>query len=73
MRKIGLTGEQEKEVLLADMDDLSMPGVLVEVLYFSNQQDLKIFSSPDFINSVSRSFRDSILNLRDALENEDPL
>ncbi len=73
LRKIGLTGEQEKEALLADMDDLSMPGVLVEVLYFSNQQDLKIFSSPDFINSVSQAFRDSILAFRDILENENPL
>ncbi len=72
-RKIGLTGEQEKEALLADMDDLSMPGVLVEVLYFSNQQDLKILSSPDFINSVSQAFRDSILAFRDILENESPL
>lgn len=73
LRNMGLTGEQGKEALLADMDDLSMPGVLVEVLYFSNQQDLAIFSNPNFINSVSQAFRDSILTLRDVLENEDIL
>ncbi len=73
LRKVGLTGEREKEALLADMDDLSMPGVLVEVLYFSNQQDLKTFSNPGFISYVSRSFRDSILNFRGVLANENPL
>jgi len=70
LRNMGLTGEQEKEVFLADMDDLSMPGILVEVLYFSSQQDLQTLSKPGFINSVSRSFRDSILTIRNVLTSE---
>ncbi len=69
LESIGLSGEQNKEAFLADMDDLSMPGVLVEVLYFSNRQDQIILSRPDFINSVSRAFCDSILGLRDVLRN----
>lgn len=70
LRNIGLTGQQEKEAFLAQMDDLSMPGILVEVLYFSSQQDLKTLSKPGFIDSVSRSFRDSILTIRDVLTNK---
>lgn len=73
LRNMGLTGQQEKEVFLADMDDLSMPGILVEVLYFSSQQDLKTLSKPAFTNSVSRSFRDSILAIRDVLTRKSQL
>lgn len=73
LRNMGLTGQQEKEVFLANMDDLSMPGILVEVLYFSSQQDLKTLSKPAFINSVSRSFRDSILAIRDVLTRKSQL
>ena len=73
LKGIGLSGKQHKEVFLADMDNLSMPGVLVEVLYFSNRQDRTILSRPDFINSVSRAFCDSILGFRDVLRNENAL
>ena len=67
---IGLTGEQYKEVFLAAMDDLSMPVVLVEILYLSNSQDLKIISRPDFIYSVSQALTDSILAFKSFSENE---
>lgn len=73
LKNLGLSGEQDKEVFLADMDNLSMPGVLVEVLYFSNAKDLKVLSSSDFINSVSRVFCDSILVLRDTLREKSTL
>ena len=73
LRKIGLTGEQDKEVFLADMNNLSMPGILVEVLYFSNPQDRTFLSSPDFVNSVSRAFCDSILALRNVMKDENAL
>jgi N-acetylmuramoyl-L-alanine amidase len=74
LRGMGLEGEQEKECFLAVMDGLSMPGVLVEVLYLSNPQDLTILNSrPDFIDSVSQSFCDSILAIRSALEDKSNL
>ncbi len=66
---IGLTGEESKEAFLADMGNLSMPGVLVEVLYLSNPQDLMIISRPDFISSVSQAFADSILAFKTFMEN----
>ena len=52
------------------MDDLSMPVVLVEILYLSNSQDLKIISRPDFIYSVSQALTDSILAFKSFSENE---
>ena len=61
LEDIGLTGEQYKEVFLAGMDSLSMPGVLLEILYLSNPQDRVIISRPDFIDSVSKALSDSIL------------
>lgn len=64
LESVRLTGKQVKEVSLAFMDNLSMPGVLVEVLYLSNPQDLRMLSMPDFIDSVSQSLCDSILNFR---------
>jgi N-acetylmuramoyl-L-alanine amidase len=70
LKSIGLTGEQEKEVFIAAMDNLSMPGVLVEVLYLSSDQDLKILSMPDFIDSLSQSFCNSLLAFRAELEDE---
>jgi N-acetylmuramoyl-L-alanine amidase len=73
LKNSGLTGEQDKEVFLAGMDNLSMPGVLVEVLYFSNRDDQIILSSPAFINSVSRAFCDSILVVRNILRDENAL
>ncbi len=66
---IGLTGEEPKEAFLADMDSLSMPGILVEVLYLSNPQDLMIISRADFINSVSQALADSILAFSAFMEN----
>lgn len=68
LRSEGLTGEEDKEAFLAVMDNLSMPGVLVEVLYLSNPQDLTILSRPDFIDSVSQVLCDSILAFRGDLE-----
>jgi N-acetylmuramoyl-L-alanine amidase len=68
-----LKGEQDKEAFLAVMDNLSMPGVLLEVLYLSNPQDLVIISRPDFIGSVSQALRDSILAFRSALEDKGDL
>ena len=68
LKGMGLTGEQEKEAFLAVMDNLSMPGVLVEVLYLSNPQDLIILSRPDFIDSVSQALCDSVLALKADLE-----
>ena len=69
LKNMGLTGgEQEKEAFLAVMDNLSMPGVLVELLYLSNPQDLIILSRPDFIDSVSHALCDSVLALRTVLE-----
>lgn len=69
LEDIGLTGEEPKEAFLADMDSLSMPGILVEVLYLSNPQDLIIISRPDFINSVSQALADSILAFKAFMEN----
>ncbi len=69
LEDMGLTGEEPKEAFLADMDNLSMPGILVEVLYLSNPQDLMIISRPDFINSVSQALADSILAFRAFMEN----
>lgn|GEM_PF-824101 len=68
LRSEGLTGEEDKEAFLAVMDNLSMPGVLVELLYLSNPQDLIILSRPDFIDSVSQVLCDSILAFRADLE-----
>jgi N-acetylmuramoyl-L-alanine amidase len=69
LEDIGLKGEEPKEAFLADMDNLSMPGVLVEVLYLSNPQDLMIISRPDFIGSVSQALADSILAFQAFMEN----
>jgi N-acetylmuramoyl-L-alanine amidase len=66
----GLTGEEHKEAFLAVMDNLSMPGVLVEVLYLSNPQDLVILSRPGLIDSVSQVLCDSIVAFRSVLEDE---
>ena len=68
LRNTGLTGEQHKEAFLAAMDNFSMPAVLVEILYLSNPQDLKIISRPDFIDSVSQALCDSILAFRSFLQ-----
>ena len=68
LKDMELTGEEEKEAFLAAMGNLSMPGVLVEVLYLSNPQDLITLSGPDFINSVSRSLCDSVLAFKSVLE-----
>ncbi len=69
LEDIGLKGEEPKEAFLADMDNLSMSGILVEVLYLSNPQDLMIISRPDFINSVSQALADSILAFQAFMEN----
>jgi N-acetylmuramoyl-L-alanine amidase len=73
LKNMDLVGEPYKEAFLAHMDDLLMPGALVEVLYFSNPKDRSILSKPDFINSVSRAFCDSIIALRDILADENAL
>ena len=70
LKGIGLTGEEPKEAFLADLDNLSMPGILVEVLYLSNPQDLMIISRPDFINSVSQALADSILAFKAFMEDK---
>ena len=70
LKKAGLSGTQTKGVPLADMSNLSMPGVLVEILYLSNPQDMVILSRPDFADSVSRALCDSILTIKSILEDK---
>jgi len=70
LKDMGLPGQPDKEAFLAGMDSLSMPGVLVELLYLSNQQDLLIFSSPGFIDSVSRAICDSIISFKSAVKDK---
>lgn len=65
---IGLSGEHSKEVSLAVMNNLTMPGVLMELLYLSNPQDLTILSSPEFMDSVSRVLCESILAFKAEVE-----
>jgi N-acetylmuramoyl-L-alanine amidase len=69
LEDIGLKGEEPKEAFLADMGNLSMSGILLEVLYLSNPQDLMIISRPDFIDSVSQALADSILAFQAFMEN----
>lgn len=56
------TGGKCKYAPLAIMDGLFMPGVLLEVLYLSNPDDLNVLSNPDFIDSLSLALCDSILS-----------
>ena len=73
LRDLQLTGGRDKEAFLAVMDDLSMPGVLVEILHLSNPEDLVILSKRDFIDSVSRSLCNSIMAFRNVLVDESAL
>jgi N-acetylmuramoyl-L-alanine amidase len=61
---------QPKEVPLASISELSMPGVLVEILYLSNPQDMVFLSRQDFVESVSQALCDSILTFRSILEDK---
>jgi len=70
LKEIGLPGMEAKEVPLAGMNDLAMPGVLVEILYLSNPQDLVILSQQNFVDSVSRALCNSILKYRGVLEDK---
>jgi len=70
LESIGLTGEQDREVSLAFMDNLSMPGILVEVLHLSSPQDLSILSRPGFVDSVSQALIESILTFRSVMEDD---
>ncbi len=70
LKSMKLAGEQNREASLALMNNLSMPGVLVELLYLSSPQDLRILSRPDFTDSVSQSLCDSILVFKSSLEDK---
>ncbi len=56
------TGGKCKEAPLILMDGLFMPGVVLEILYLSNPDDLNILFNPDFIDSLSLALCDSILS-----------
>lgn len=56
------TGGKCKEAPLILMDGLFMPGVVLEILYLSNPDDLNILSNSDFIDSLSLALCDSILS-----------
>lgn len=56
------TGGRCKEAPLAIMDGLFMPGVLLEVLYLSNPEDLNILYDPNFLDSLSLALCDSLLS-----------
>jgi N-acetylmuramoyl-L-alanine amidase len=61
------TGGSDKEAPLTIMNGLFMPGVLVEILYLSNQKDLDILSGSNFIDSVAKSLSESVLAFSDAV------
>jgi N-acetylmuramoyl-L-alanine amidase len=61
------TGGSDKEAPLSIMNGLFMPGVLVEILYLSNQKDLDILSGSSFIDSVAKSLSESVLAFSSAV------
>jgi len=73
LESLEILGEHYKEAPLAVMNDLSMPGVLVEVLFLSNLKDLAILSKPDFVDSVSKALCDSIISFDSVLKDKNRL
>jgi len=70
LEEMEFSGEYGRGAPLAAMNNLSMPGVLLEVLYLSSPQDLIILTKRDFIDSVSQTLCDSILDFRAVLEDK---
>lgn len=61
MNKIGLSGQYNSEAFLSMMDRLSMPGVLIELLYLSNPKDVEFISSEESINLLAQTLCDSLI------------
>lgn len=62
------TNVKYKESPLALMRGLFMPGVLVEILYLSNQDDLELLSKDDFLDSVSMGLSNAILKFASTIK-----
>lgn len=68
MKGVFATNVKYKESPLALMRGLFMPGVLVEILYLSNQNDLELLSKDDFLDSVSTSLSNAILKFASTIK-----
>lgn len=64
LENIGLTGRYGLEASLAMMDGISVPALMMELLYLSNQSDITFISKPESVDLLARTLCDSLLVFR---------